>query len=73
MPGSAPTETGADKPRQLQAIDDDPPEDRYDPSPVEATREREQGLGMGERDLERQRDAHRPSAPPDEDDRPDGE
>jgi hypothetical protein len=52
---------------------DDPPEDRYDPTPVEATREREQGLGMGERDLQRQRDPRRPSAPPDEDQRADGE
>jgi hypothetical protein len=52
---------------------DDPPEDRYDPSAVEATREREQGLGMGQRDLERQRDPHRPAAPPEEESRPDGE
>jgi hypothetical protein len=31
----------------------------YDPSEVEATREREQGLGMGQRDLDRQRDPTR--------------
>ena len=47
--------------------EDDKPE-TYDPSELEATREREQGLGMGERDLQRQRDAHRPAAAPDEDD-----
>ncbi|HET9159782.1 MAG TPA: hypothetical protein VFN88_04150 [Caulobacteraceae bacterium] len=34
-------------------------DDTYDPSEVEATREREQGLGMGQRDLERQRDPTR--------------
>jgi hypothetical protein len=39
----------------------------YDPSEIEATRGREQGLGVGERDLQRQRDAHRPVAPPEED------
>jgi len=55
----------------IDAEDDKP--DRYDPSKLEATREREQGLGMGERDLQRQRDAHRPAAPPGQDDRPDGE
>ncbi|MGZ3275067.1 MAG: hypothetical protein ACXU82_17150 [Caulobacteraceae bacterium] len=55
----------------IDAEDDKP--DRYDPSEVEATREREQGLGMGERDLQRQRDPHRPAPPPGEDDRPDGE
>jgi hypothetical protein len=55
----------------IDAEDDKPK--RYDPSKVEATRERERGQGMGERDLQRQRDPHRPSAPPEEDDRPDGE
>jgi hypothetical protein len=37
----------------------DPPEDRYDPSELEVTRGREQGLGVGARDLARQRDPHR--------------
>jgi hypothetical protein len=56
-----------------EAIDEDAPEDRYEPSAIEATRGREQGLGMGARDLARQRDVQRPVAPPDEDDLPDGE
>ena len=55
------------------AQSDDPPEDHYEPSAVEATRAREQGLGLGARDLQRQRDPHRPTAPPDEASRPDGE
>jgi hypothetical protein len=55
----------------IDAEDDKP--DAYDPSDLEATRGREQGLGVGERDLQRQRDAHRPAAPADEDDRADGE
>ena len=38
---------------------DDKREDRYDPSELEATREREQGLGVGKRDLDRQRDPTR--------------
>lgn len=52
--------------------EDDKPE-TYDPSDLEATRGREQGLGVGAKDLERQRDAHRPAAAPDEDDEADGE
>ena len=55
----------------IDAEDDKP--DAYDPSDLEATRAREQGLGVGERDLQRQRDAQRPAAPAGEDDRPDGE
>jgi hypothetical protein len=34
----------------------DEPETKYDPSSVEVDRGRQQGLGMGARDLERQRD-----------------
>jgi hypothetical protein len=56
-----------------QAPSEDPPEDHYDPSAVEVSRAREQGLGFGERDLVRQRDPHRPVAPAGEEDRPDGE
>jgi hypothetical protein len=52
---------------------EDPPETRYDPSEVEASRAREQGLGFGARDLQRQRDPHRPVPPAGEEDRPDGE
>lgn len=52
---------------------DDRPEDHYDPSDVQVTRGRMQGLGVGERDLERQRDPHRPVPPADEESRPDGE
>ena len=53
----------------IDAEDDKP--DAYDPSDLEATRGREQGLGVGAKDLERQRDAHRPSAPPEGDDEAD--
>lgn len=77
QPGAEAPESDPREQRSFQAPagagTDDPREDRYDPSAVEATRERSQGLGMGERDLERQRDPHRPAAPPDEDSRPDGE
>lgn len=59
--------------RTFETPPDGQADDRYDPSPVEASRAREQGLGVGERDLQRQRDAHRPVPPAGEDDRPDGE
>lgn len=36
----------------------DGPDDVYNPSEVQVTRGREQGLGMGARDLQLQRDAH---------------
>ena len=55
----------------IDAEDDKP--DAYDPSELEATRGREQGLGVGAKDLERQRDAQRPAAAPDEDDQAGGE
>lgn len=55
------------------APSDDPPEDRYDPDFVQVTRGRQQGLGAGEIDLERQRDPHRPAPPPDEENRSDGD
>ncbi len=58
---------------ELDIDAEDDKDDVYDPSKVEATRGREQGLGMGAKDLARQRDAHRPAAPPEEDDLPDGE
>jgi hypothetical protein len=48
----------------IDAEDDKP--NRYDPSELEATRGREQGLGVGARDLQRQRDAKRPTPPFDE-------
>ena len=35
---------------------DDTPDETYDPSVVEIDRGRQQGLGMGERDLQGQRD-----------------
>ena len=48
----------------LDNVPEDAAESTYDPSELEATRAREQGLGVGARDLARQRDAHRlPSAP----------
>ena len=39
-----------------KTTEEDPPETTYDPSTVEVDRGREQGLGMGARDLARQRD-----------------
>jgi hypothetical protein len=51
---------------------EDAPEDHYEPTAVEATRGREQGLGVGARDLERQRDAHRPVARVTDDEDEDG-
>lgn len=33
----------------------------YNPSTVEASRAREQGAGVGQRDMDRQRDANRPT------------
>ncbi len=58
---------------ELDIDAEDDKDDVYDPSDLEATRGREQGLGVGERDLQRQRDAHRPAAPPEEEDGVDGE
>jgi hypothetical protein len=52
----------------LEDLSEDAPEDRYDPSEVEVTRARELGLGMGARDLARQRDPHRLPDAADEDD-----
>ena len=51
-------------------VDEDPPEDTYDPSEVEATVGRQQGLGVGAKDLQRQRDpaGFGPGAPADADD-----
>jgi hypothetical protein len=43
---------------------DDDRQNTYDPSELEATLEREQGLGMGARDLQRQRDPGRPAESP---------
>jgi len=40
------------------APEDDKPEATYDPSDIEATRGRQLGLGVGARDLQRQRDVH---------------
>ncbi len=58
---------------ELDIDAEDDKDDVYDPSKIEATRGREQGLGVGERDLQRQQDAHRPVAPPEEEDAVDGE
>jgi hypothetical protein len=49
----------------IDAEDDKP--DTYDPSELEATRGREQGLGVGARDLKLQKDASRPEPAADED------
>jgi hypothetical protein len=43
----------------LDDLSEDAPEGRYEPSELEATRARQQGLGMGAKDLARQRDAQR--------------
>jgi hypothetical protein len=50
----------------IDAEDDIPTQ--YDPSDLEATRGREQGLGVGARDLARQKDAGRPQPAADEND-----
>lgn len=52
----------------------DAPETKYDPSSVEVDRARQQGLGMGARDLARQRDPNLAPAVEDEesDDEVDG-
>jgi hypothetical protein len=53
----------------LDDLSEDAPEDSYEPSELEATRARELGLGMGAKDLARQRDAHRlPDAADDDED-----
>jgi hypothetical protein len=53
----------------LDNLSEDLPEDRYEPSELEATLARQQGLGVGAKDLARQRDAHRlPDAADEEDD-----
>jgi hypothetical protein len=46
---------------------DDPPEDHYEPSMVEVNRARQQGLGVGARDLQIQRDPEPPYIPSAED------
>jgi hypothetical protein len=50
----------------IDAEDDKP--DAYDPSALEVTRGREQGLGVGARDLKLQRDVEVPAPAADEDD-----
>jgi hypothetical protein len=53
----------------LDDLSEDAPEDRYEPSELEATLARQQGLGVGAKDLARQRDAQRlPDAADEEDD-----
>lgn len=49
----------------------DEPETEYDPTSVEVDRARQQGLGMGARDLARQRDPHAPDAAEAEEEAPD--
>ena len=53
---------------ELDIDAEDDKADVYDPSAIEATRGREQGLGVGAKDLQRQRDAQRPAPAADEDD-----
>jgi hypothetical protein len=50
---------------------EEPPDDTFDPDTVEASRTREQGAGVGARELQRQRDAGRPAANDDVSDEPD--
>jgi hypothetical protein len=53
----------------LEDLSEDAPEGVYEPSALEATLARQQGLGVGARDLARQRDAHRlPDAADEEED-----
>jgi hypothetical protein len=47
----------ADNP--LDDLSEDAPDDSYEPSELEATLARQQGLGVGAKDLARQRDAQR--------------
>ena len=53
----------------LDDLDEDAPEGVYEPSELEATLARQQGLGVGAKDLARQRDAQRlPDAADEEED-----
>ena len=53
----------------LDDLSEDVPADRYEPSELEATLARQQGLGVGAKDLARQRDAQRlPDAADEEED-----
>jgi hypothetical protein len=57
----------------LEDLSEDAPEGVYEPSELEATLARQQGLGMGAKDLARQRDAHRlPDAADEEDEEASG-
>jgi hypothetical protein len=58
---------------ELDIDAEDDKKDVYDPSELEATRGREQGLGVGARDLARQRDAARPAPAADEAEDKDGQ
>ena len=61
--------TPANDPNWVGVNDGAPDDTDYDPSQAQATRGREQGLGVGARDMERQRDPSRPAADhPDRDD-----
>ena len=51
----------------LDDLSEDAPEGAYEPSELEATLARQQGLGVGAKDLARQRDPHRLPDAEDED------
>jgi hypothetical protein len=56
-------ELEADTGATSEGPDEDDPETMYDPGEIEASRARELGLGVGARDLERQRDPDGGGAP----------
>ena len=62
MPDETPERDAGRDPNWVGVNDGAPDDGAYDPSTVSATRGREQGLGVGERDIARQRDPSRPAA-----------
>lgn len=68
MADETPERNAATDPNWVGVNDGAPDDTTYDPSNLDATRERQQGLGVGARDLERQRDPSRPAA-----DQPEGD
>ena len=58
------------RPGEVEPIGEDGGE-TYEPSSVEASRAREQGTGVGQKDLSRQRDANRPATSDEIGDAPD--
>lgn len=57
-----PERNAASDPNWVGQNDGSPDDTTYDPSEAAASRGREQGLGVGARDIARQRDPSRPAA-----------